>query len=131
MAAFIYHVPWEPNSIRIGSIVVDEIRTVCEGLPSGRGIWNSLTSGTYLDRMEIASWLNEIRKRVCRSFGPSKPYLNGMSMHPLNTFDALWCTLIAGAHHYNMPVRAEDGRGRERFDAFLAPSAPHRGFARR
>jgi hypothetical protein len=69
--------PSAPNIVAINGLFVDEIETVCHGLPPIRSIWNSLTAGTYSDRKEVLSWFNDIRNNICPSLIPGTAHLNG------------------------------------------------------
>jgi hypothetical protein len=106
--AFIFHRSWQPKFIHVGGIVIDDIQTVCEGLPSGRSIWSSITSGTYQDRMEIVSWLNKIRNDIHPGHSSTRPYISGKPRNPihlpLSEFDALWRTLIVGTFYDNTHI---------------------------
>ncbi len=104
----------------MNGLVIDKIEKVCHGLPPTRSFWKSLTAGTYTDRKEVLSWLNDIQNKICPSFTPGIAYLNGKALFPLSLFDALWRTLIVGIDHKNLPFCDDKIYGRELFDAFLA-----------
>src|SRR6185295_5328847 len=65
------------NGLRVYRILLDNITDVCRGLPSTRGIWNSLIMRSLHDRMDIIDWINEISRCICPRSSFPLPYREG------------------------------------------------------
>ena len=111
--------PWAPRIISLHGIVIDRIRKPYPGLPLTRGVWNSLTAGTYQRRKEVLVWYNKTKNGVCQARNLQSPYLNGKDQDAPCLLDAFRRTLVVG-------FGCEQIRGlagnltREYFDAFTA-----------